>query len=292
MPEPRKVSETRPLYATTLVNLHVHERGSVVIPRETRGDDLLVDRDANLPEAAWRVLCDHFGLTGHRRDDDARHLTGKLLRAALAILHAPAYQADHRSALSADWAHLPVPKDAGSLEQMAESGELVGHLLNADREARDDVFAVLNEGRSAQLGQLHKLDGSPVRTEDLLVTVNYWGGAKGRWIPRLFASNEEPLPEWGGRTGDLYISEQVFFANVPEAVWKYELGGYPVLKKWLGYRQANRRDGKPLSAEERSWFRAVVQRIAALLALSPKLDELYSAAAENAFTATELAIER
>ena len=292
VPEPRKVSETRPLYATTLVNLHVHERGSVVIPRETRGDDLLVDRDANLPEAAWRVLCDHFGLTGHRRDDDARHLTGKLLRAALAILHAPAYQADHRSALSADWAHLPVPKDAGSLEQMAESGELVGHLLNADREARDDVFAVLNEGRSAQLGQLHKLDGSPVRTEDLLVTVNYWGGAKGRWIPRLFASNEEPLPEWGGRTGDLYISEQVFFANVPEAVWKYELGGYPVLKKWLGYRQANRRDGKPLSAEERSWFRAVVQRIAALLALSPKLDELYSAAAENAFTATELAIER
>ena len=84
----------------------------------------------------------------------------------------------------------------------------------------------------------------------------------------------------------------MFFANVPEAVWKYELGGYPVLKKWLGYRQANRRDGKPLSAEERSWFRAVVQRIAALLALSPKLDELYSAAAENAFTATELAIER
>lgn len=45
------------------------------------------------------------------------------------------------------------------------------------------------------------------------------------------------------QTGDLYIEESVFFANVPEAVWKYELGGYPVLKKRLGYRQADRRGG-------------------------------------------------
>lgn len=26
-------------------------------------------------------------------------------------------------------------------------------------------------------------------------------------------------------------------------LWNYQLGGYPVLKKWLGYRQADRRDG-------------------------------------------------
>ncbi len=292
VPEPRKVSETRPLYATTLVNLHVHERGSVVIPRETRADGLLTDRDANLPEPAWRVLRDHFGLTGHRRDDDARIFAGKLLRATLAILHAPAYQSDHRSALSADWAHLPVPKDAALLERLAESGEVVARLLNADYDARDDVFAVLGEERAAQLAPLHKKDGSAIRPEDLLVTVNYWGGAKGRWIPRSFPGDQEPLAEWGERTGDLSISDEVFFTNVPEGVWKYELGGYPVLKKWLGYRQANRRDSKPLSPEERSWFRAVVQRIAALLAMRSDLDDLYSAAAEDAFTAAELGLER
>jgi len=49
VPEPRKASETWPVYATELVNLHVHERGSVVFPRETRGDDLLSDRDASRP---------------------------------------------------------------------------------------------------------------------------------------------------------------------------------------------------------------------------------------------------
>jgi hypothetical protein len=69
VPEPRKVSESLPVYADELVNLHVHERGSVVFPRETRGDDLLSDRDANIPEATWRILQDHFGLEGARRDE-------------------------------------------------------------------------------------------------------------------------------------------------------------------------------------------------------------------------------
>jgi hypothetical protein len=68
------------------------------------------------------------------------------------------------------------------------------------------------------------------------------------------------------------------------------LGGYPILKKWLGYRQADRRDGKPLTDEERRWFRQIVQRAAALLALSPRLNALYQEAAANAFTADDLAI--
>lgn len=122
--------------------------------------------------------------------------------------------------------------------------------------------------------------------------MNYWGGAKGRWLQRLFTPDEDALPERGERTGDLYIAEGVFFANVPEAVWKYELGGYPILKKWLGYRQADRREGKPLTSDERRWFKSTVQRIAALLALSTRLDELYSSASEIAFTAGELGIER
>ena len=292
VPEPRKASETRPLYAATLVNLHVHERGCVVIPRETRGDDLLADRDANFPEATWRVLREYFGLSGERRDDDARRLAGDLLRLALAVLHAPAYQADHRSALSASWAHLPVPKDRTLFRSLVDVGEVVARLLNAQVDARDQVRDVLGDERSVALAPICKQDGSALGPEDLKITVNYWGGAKGRWVPRPFATEEEPHQTWGDQTGDLYISDQVFFANVPEVVWKYELGGYPVLKKWLGYRQSDRRDGQPLTADERRWFRTVVQRIAALLSLSPRLDELYSAASENAFTAIELSIER
>lgn len=292
VPEPRKVSETRPLFSTTLVGLHVHERGSVVIPRDCRGDGMIADRDANLPEPTWRILRDHFGLTGNRRDQGARDFVGRLLRVAIALLHAPAYQADHRSALSADWAHLPVPKDTTLFGRISEAGDLVAQLLDSNADARDHVFAVVGEERAAHLAQLRKEDGSAIRPDDLKIIVNYWGGAKGRWVSRQFTSEEQALPTWGERTGDLYIAEGVFFANVPEPVWKYELAGYPVLKKWLGYRQADRRSGNPLTPDERRWFKSMVQRIAALLAVSVRLDGLYSAASENAFTARELGIAR
>jgi hypothetical protein len=92
VPEPRKASETRPIFSTILPNLHVHERGSVVVPRETRGVDLLSDRDANIGEATWRILRKHFGLSGLRRDEGAMQFVGKLFRVAFAILYAPAYQ--------------------------------------------------------------------------------------------------------------------------------------------------------------------------------------------------------
>lgn len=292
VPEPRKVSESRPLFSSILVGLHVHERGSVVIPRDICGDDLLAGRDANLPESAWRVLREHLGLSGERRDDDARRLAGDLIRVALAVLHAPAYQVDHRSALSADWAHLPVPKDVKLFDSMVKVGDIVARLLNTQLEALDCVRAVLGDDRFAALALTRKLDGSALRPEDLNVTIKYRGGAKGRWVARPFVHGEYPHVAWGNQTGDLYISDKVFFSNVPEVVWKYELRGYPVLKKWLGYRQSDRRNDQPLTVDDRRWFRSVVLRIAALLVLSPRIDELYSAASEDAFTATELGIKR
>jgi Type ISP C-terminal specificity domain len=126
--------------------------------------------------------------------------------------------------------------------------------------------------------------------------VTYRGGGKGRWKPRPFKADELPGADyadaWGNRTGDLYLNDQVYFSNVPEAVRTSQLGGYPVLKKWLGYRQADRRDGKPLTDDERRWFRQMIQRIAALLASGPSRDALYQEAAANAFTFEELQINR
>jgi hypothetical protein len=296
VPEPRKASETWPVYATELVNLHVHERGSVVFPRETRGDGLLTDRDANLPEPTWRVLRGHFGLKGERRDEAARALVGKLFRVVFAILHAPSYQAEHKSALSADWAHLPMPKDIRLFDRLVAAGEQVTRLLDADRDAGNVIKAVVGADRARALGPLKRADAKQVRPDDLKITVTYWGGGKGRWKPRAFMAEELPAIEfgdaWGERTGDLFVNDHAYFANVPEQVWNYQLGGYPVLKKWLGYRQADRRDGKPLTDDECRWFRQIIQRTAALLALGPSLNALYQDAAANAFTAEELQIAR
>jgi Type ISP C-terminal specificity domain len=294
VPEPRKASETWPVYGGGLINLHVHERGSVVFPRETRGNDLLTDRDANISEATWRVLRHHFGLNGERRGECAQALVGKLFRVAFAILHAPSYQAEHKSALSADWAHLPIPKDANLFDRIVAAGEKVARLLDANHDAREVIVAVLGADRARALGTLKRVDGEQVRPSDLKITVTYRGGGKGRWKQRPFMADELPALEfqdaWGERTGDLFLNDNAYFANVPELVWGYQLGGYPVLKKWLGYRQADRRDGKPLTDDERRWFRQTIQRVAALLALAPSLDALYQEAAVGAFTAEELGL--
>ena len=291
VPEPRKETETRPLFATTLANLHVHERGSVVFPRDVVSNDLLAHRDANIAEPTWRRLRDHFGLSSDRSSDEARALVGKLFRIAFAVLHAPTYQAEHKSALGSDWAHLPIPKDATLWDNLVRAGEKVVRLLDANRDARDIIEAVLSPERAKHLAQLRRADGGTVTAGDLQITVTYWGGGKGRWKPRPFLEDEQAgagWDAWGEQTGDLYLNDHTYLAHVPEAVWLYQLGGYPVLKKWLGYRQADRRNGSPLSDDERRWLRQMVQRIAALEAMGPSLDALYQDAATDSFTAVDL----
>ncbi|MBX4959523.1 helicase [Rhizobium lentis] len=311
VPEPRKLSESRPVYSSTLVNRHVHERGSVVFPRQVK-DSLAGEAYANLTNNVWKTLGMHFGLTEQQvatsgasvrpltvsRDSEvARDFTGKLFRVAFAILHAPAYQAEHKSSLSADWAHLPIPKDAKVFDALAHKGEQVVRLLDANRDALDIVKAILGSERTTAIGPMRRDDDGHLQPDDLKVSVTYWGGGKGRWKPHPFGVADTPDPAWGDgvwgqRTGDLYINDNAFFANVPEAVWTYQLGGYPVLKKWLGYRQAKRRNDEALTNDERKWFRQIIQRIAALLALGHELDTLYQQAASDAFTTTELGIER
>ena len=128
------------------------------------------------------------------------------------------------------------------------------------------MLQLLGDG-ARDLAVLRKKTAGPIRAEDLEVTVAHYGPANGGWRPTSDVS------------GDLYINKTTYFQNVPSAVWEYELGGYPIIKKWLGYREAKRNDGQPLTINERDHVRGMVQRIAALLKLHPSLDSLYSEAA-------------
>src|SRR3989442_2161279 len=53
----------------------------------------------------------------------------------------------------------------------------------------------------------------------------------------------------------------------------FKLGGYPVLKKWLGYRDVRRRGG-PLTLQEAEYFRQMVRRLTAILTSATKQWEL------------------
>jgi hypothetical protein len=77
---------------------------------------------------------------------------------------------------------------------------------------------------------------------------------------------------------DVYLNDRVFWANVPADVWAMTIGGYPVLKKWLSYREFKVL-GRALREEEMTYFTEVVRRLKALLLLGADLDANYRTAA-------------
>lgn len=216
-------------------------------------------------------------------------LVSALFRLTLAATHSPQYQDDHRDSLAQDWAHVPVPRPQDTFDELAEAGEAIATLLDPARSAEKVVREVLGENGKA-LGVLSRTDGRAVRDEDRVVRHAYFGAAKGKYAERLPRETEPMQAAWGEATGDLFINEVAFFQHVPAAVWRYELGGYPVLKKWLGYRQASRRDGQPLSVGKARHARSIIQRVAAMLVLHERLDDLYSRACADAWTAEELGL--
>ena len=300
VPEPRKESETRPVLLTTAFDLHLHDRGSVGFPVEVVAEDapaetlfpednLSRSREANIAAIAWTALKNAWGLNGDLRGRDARSLARALTRLCLAVCHAPSYQAEHKESLAQDWAHVPIPKSRQLLDEVVAVADFLAALLNPVVSPIKAMKDILGE-EAKHLAVPGKIGSGNISGDDLLVGYSFFGGAQGGWRPRAAAPEEPMHDEWGGTTGDLYINDSVFFRHVPERVWRYELGGYPVIKKWLGYRDRGRRPGVPLSVEDVAHLRGMMQRLAAVLRLQQALDSLYDRVCRNCYSAEELGL--
>lgn len=296
-PIARRPSESRPLIVPGLFDLHVHEWGSVGFPAEVnpeRSTGGLFDNDpedqarkANLCESVWKALSGSWNLKGNLGGRDAKRLTKNLFRYCAAIAHAPQYETDHKDSLAQGWPRVPIARDRSTFCDIVKLGEQLERLLDPSVDPYAAIKSAL--GKDAKtLGVVKRTDNGNISEADLTVEYSYYGAATGRWSERPPQDLEAQNTAWGEVTGDLYLNESVFLSHVPEAIWRYELGGYPVLKKWLGYRQANRRDGSPMSLKELDELRGMVQRIAVLLTLRPALDAAYEKASEQAWLIDEL----
>jgi len=92
---------------------------------------------------------------------------------------------------------------------------------------------------------------------------------QGRVVEREYTADERTI--LGGATGvlgqttfDIYLNGNAYWRNVPAAVWRYKLGGYQVLKKWLSYRERGVL-GRALLPDEVGYFAEVARRIAAIV---------------------------
>ncbi len=296
-PKARRVSESRSLVLSQLFDLHLHDWGSVGFPAELNPDEGIggllnpdpadLKRSANLTESVWAALKEAYGKEGDLTGQDAKHLCRALFRYSLAIIHAPHYEANHKDSLAQDWPHIPICKDAAGFKEIVALGERITQLLDPQGDAGPVLKDLLSKDVKT-LAVVRRIGGGTVKETDLVVDHSYFGSAAGKWEQRAPEDTELQDPEWGERTGDLYLNNTVFLSHVPQAVWRYEMGGYPVLKKWLGYRDARRRDGAPLTLAELAHLRNMIHRLSALLTLRPTLNNAYEMASADAWLTDEL----
>ena len=255
--------------------LDLMDRGATCIPAWLRDKDVEnssnADRRPNLSTAAKRYL----GRFGASVED--------LLHHTLTVLHDPAYRTANAGALRMEWPRIPLPgwPDGGTegaaagLARSAARGRELAALLDPDISVPGVTQAPLRP-ETAAIAVAATTGGRNMAGGDFAITAG-WGHfgqgdavmpGQGRAVERAFSTVERAamgdiVPTLGETTFDIHLNGNAYWRNVPTTVWRYKLGGYQVLKKWLSYRE---RDilGRPLSHEEVQQFSDTARRIAAL----------------------------
>ncbi len=267
--------------------LHLIERSANLFPAWLRGDDALgngSDRKGshpNLSPAAQRYL-DHIGAN-----------VEDLFHHVLAVLHDPVYREANAGALRMEWPRIllpgwPIPGSAGvspasgaaeEFTQSAERGRELARLLDPDTPVPGVTQGALRPGIAA-IAVPATIDGRNMTGDDFMLTAGWGhhgtGGAvmpgQGRVVERDYTSNEraalgDAVLTLGQTTFNIYLNARAYWRNVPAAVWRYELGGYQVLKKWLSYRERPIL-ARALSPGEVQHFTDTSRRIAAIMIMS------------------------
>ena len=211
-----------------------------------------------------------------------------LFHHVITTLHDPAYNRVNADALRAEGPRIPLVgwpdgKSEGAAEALVESaarGRELARLLDSDTPVPGVTQAPLRPALAA-IAVPATVGGHNMAGDDFTVTAG-WGHhgvgdavmpGQGRAVERLHTPEErealgETLPALGNTTLDIYLNPNAFWRNVPAAVWRYKLGGYQVLKKWLSYRERTVL-ARPLRPEEVKHFTDTARRIAAILSMPP-----------------------
>ena len=259
---------------------HLIERGSNWFPAWLRGDDIGSGSDGlhrrpNLSAAAQRYL---------------KHINANvedLFHHVLAVLHNPAYRKANAGALRMEWPRIPLPGwpdgDASeaveTLARSAARGRELAALLDPDTPVPGVTTGTLRP-EVATIAVPATVDGRNMAGDDFALTAG-WGHygtgdavmpGQGRVVERAYTSEEhaalgDATGVLGQTTFDIYLNGNAYWRNVPAAVWRYKLGGYQVLKKWLSYRERAVL-GRALRPEEVGYFAEAVRRIRAIVSIT------------------------
>lgn len=197
----------------------------------------------------------------------------------LAVLHSPRYLSENGEAVRADVPRVPLPATRAALERSAALGRRIADLMDADR-AVPGVTAGVVDPALRPLGALRKTDGTQIdpAAGDLALTARWATLQRGSVVmpgPGRISPGR-PLQDHplGPETVDVWLNDRVCWGCVPRSIWEAMVGGYPVIKKWLSYRERSVL-GRDLSLDEAEHVTSMVRRLAALQRLGAELDDSY-----------------
>jgi hypothetical protein len=195
----------------------------------------------------------------------------------VAVLHSPLYREENAGALRQDWPRVPLPSAADILRAGAALGRQLAALLDPETPV-EGVTTLKVRADLKGLGELTVKPGG--KTPDLAVAAR-WGYA-GQGGVTMPGPGKVTTGTRGDGFLDIHLNATTRWSDVPEAVWKYTLGGYQVLKKWLSYRESALL-GRPLTSDEAQEFTHHVRRIAAILSLHPQLNAHYTESSSHPY---------
>ena len=274
----KDASQPQATFSTYMGSLHLIERGANWFPAwlwDTgigNGDE--AGRRPNLSPDAQRYL----NVVGASVEDLFYHV--------LATLHDPEYRATNAYGLRLGWPRIPLPgwpegADRGIAAALAESASR-GRDLAALLDVHSAVAGVTHGEIPPHLATIAvpaTVAGHSMDARDFEVRAG-WGRydrrhavmpGGGHFVDREYTAEErsalgDTLRFLGDTTVDVYINDNALWRSIPTEVWGYTIGGYPVLKKWLSYREYGVL-GRAATPEEIQYFSETARRIAAILEL-------------------------
>ena len=283
IPQKQRREWSPPTAISNMGDINYMDGSTAYIPLWLRDDGIGRDetlRRSNLSPASQRYL---------------KHINASvedLFHHVLAVLHDPAYREANAGALRMEWPRIPLPgwpttgsagilpaSDAASdLAQSAARGRELAALLDPDTSVPGVTTGTLRLD-IATIAVPATVDGRNMTEDDFALTAG-WGHygtgdavmpGQGRIVERDYTAEERATlgdtGVLGQTTFDIYLNGNAYWRNVPAVVWRYKLGGYQVLKKWLSYRERGvlRR---ALMPEEVGYFAEVARRIGAIVAIT------------------------
>ena len=214
---------------------------------------------------------------------------------ALAICFSKKYLDDHGAGIAIGWPRIPMPQSRSQFEKSVLIGKRLANLLDPD---------VGVTGVSSGMIHEHLRLFGVLSATDLSLRAG-WGrqDSKGRVNPgkgRVKLRTYTPAEQAALRKGfdaigvtdargfellgpplDIYLNDSTCWRCVPTKVWEYYIGGYPVVKKWLSYREESVL-GRPLTKDEAREVTSMIRRLATIVLMDDELDANYASVRDDA----------